>query len=326
MRVTHPTRPPPRAPAGEPLLSVEGACVGYGAAADVVRDVTLEVRRGEAVALVGANGAGKTTLLRAIARRLPLRRGRVSFDGDDAGPWPTEVAVARGISLVPEGRHVFAPLSVRENLELGAFHHRHAPSMRESFDDLVALFPRLGERLTQPAGTLSGGEQQMLAIARALMARPSLLLLDEPSLGIAPKLAEQLFEAIGAVARAGVTVLLVEQNTRLALASSARAYVLREGRIALTGPSASLADDPDVRRAYFGNLARPGLARPSGAAPAYLGFADPLARAGGGASASSRRARDAGFDPAPSVRRDVADVVVEGFAPASSWRAGAAGA
>ncbi|HEU4410442.1 MAG TPA: ABC transporter ATP-binding protein [Polyangiaceae bacterium] len=252
MRTAHPTRPPPRAQPGRPLLSVEGAQVGYGGAADVVRGVSLDVRLGEIVALVGANGAGKTTLLRALARRLPLRRGRLSFDGDDATSWATDRAVARGISLVPEGRHVFAPLTVRENLELGAWNHRHAPSMRESFDDLVRLFPRLGERMKQPAGTLSGGEQQMLAIARALMARPALLLLDEPSLGIAPKLAEQLFEAIVTIARAGVTVLLVEQNTRLALAASARAYVLRDGRIALEGPSARLADDPDFRRAYFG--------------------------------------------------------------------------
>ncbi len=252
MRTAHPTRSPPRAAPGRPLLSLEGAHVGYGEAADVVCGVSLDVRRGEVAALVGANGAGKSTLLRAIARRLPLRRGRLAFDGEDAAAWTTERAVACGLSLVPEGRHVFAPLSVRENLELGAWNHRHRPSMRESIDDLVALFPRLGERMAQPAGTLSGGEQQMLAIARALMARPALLLLDEPSLGIAPKLAEQLFEAIGAVARAGVTVLLVEQNTRLALASSARAYVLRDGRVALEGPSARLADDPEVRRAYFG--------------------------------------------------------------------------
>ncbi|MCU0687182.1 MAG: ABC transporter ATP-binding protein [Polyangiaceae bacterium] len=252
MRCQHPTRSPPKAQPGRPLLSIESAHLGYGSAADVVRGVSLDVRRGEVVALVGANGAGKTTLLRALARRLPLRRGRLLYDGEDATSWTTERAVARGISLVPEGRHVFAPLSVRENLELGAWNHRHQPSLRESIDDAVALFPRLGERLKQAAGTLSGGEQQMLAIARALMARPALLLLDEPSLGIAPKLAEQLFEAVDAVARAGVTVLLVEQNTRLALASSARAYVLRDGRVAIEGASARLAEDPDVRRAYFG--------------------------------------------------------------------------
>jgi branched-chain amino acid transport system ATP-binding protein len=252
MRAAHPTRSPPRVAAGGALLSLAGVRVGYGPV-EAVRGVSLEARRGEVTALVGANGAGKTTLLRAIARRLPLRGGRLTFDGEDANDWTTERAVARGVSLVPEGRHVFAPLSVRENLELGAWHHRHRAAMRETLDDVVALFPRLGERMGQPAGTLSGGEQQMLAIGRALMARPALLLLDEPSLGVAPALAERLFEAVAAVVRAGVTALLVEQNTRLALAASARAYVLRDGLVALEGASADLARDPAVRRAYFGD-------------------------------------------------------------------------
>jgi branched-chain amino acid transport system ATP-binding protein len=160
--------------------------------------------------------------------------------------------VGLGVSLVPEGRAIFPNLSVRENLEIGAYLHRNATAMKETLEDVTALFPRLGERMNQEGGTLSGGEQQMLAIGRALMARPSLLLLDEPSLGIAPKLTQQIFQAIKQIAEAGVTILLVEQNTRIALATSKRAYVLRTGEIALEGASSELAQNPEIQAAYLG--------------------------------------------------------------------------
>jgi branched-chain amino acid transport system ATP-binding protein len=249
IRIAHPTRP---TPAGDgPLLAVEDVRASYGGI-EALKGVSLTVGRGEIVALVGANGAGKTTTLRCIARLLPLASGRILFAGRDTSPLPTEDLVRDGVSLVPEGRAIFPNLTVRENLDLGAYTHRDARAMRETTDDVVALFPRLGERMTQDAGTLSGGEQQMLAIARALMARPSLLLLDEPSLGIAPKLVAQIADAIRAIAAAGMTILLVEQNTRLALAMSARAYVLQTGSVVASGPSKELAENRDVKAAYFG--------------------------------------------------------------------------
>jgi branched-chain amino acid transport system ATP-binding protein len=204
------------------------------------------------VAIIGANGAGKTTTLKSIVRLLPLASGTIRFRGEDVQKLSTEDLVERGVSLVPEGRAIFPNLTVRENLELGAYLHRDKTTMAETIADVVELFPRIGERMTQEGGTLSGGEQQMLAIGRALMARPSLLLLDEPSLGIAPKLAAQIFKAIRAIAKAGVTVLVVEQNTRMALGSSGRAYVLRTGEVALSGESKALADDPEIQKAYLG--------------------------------------------------------------------------
>jgi branched-chain amino acid transport system ATP-binding protein len=217
-----------------------------------LRGISLEVGAAEIVALVGANGAGKTTTLKTIMGLLPLSAGTVRFAGQSIAGLATEDRVAAGISLSPEGRAIFPNLTVLENLELGAYLHRDRTAMHETLEDVVALFPRLGERLRQEGGTLSGGEQQMLAIGRALMARPSLLLLDEPSLGIAPKLVTQIFEAIAKIAAAGVTILLVEQNTRIALATSQRAYVLRTGKIALSGVSADLAANPEVRAAYLG--------------------------------------------------------------------------
>ena len=245
-------RPPPRAAVGEVLLSLGELRVRYGGI-EALRGISLDVRRGEIVALIGANGAGKTTTLRTLAR-LPGTSvtGRLTFDGIDLLPLATEDVADAGISLVPEGRGVFPNLTVRENLELGAWGHRDKTAMKESFDDIVGLFPRLGERMKQEAGTLSGGEQQMLAIGRAVMARPAMLLLDEPSLGIAPKLVVQIFDAIRQIAESGTTVLVVEQNTRVALAYSQRAYVVRTGEIATTGPSKELADDPEIRKAYLG--------------------------------------------------------------------------
>jgi branched-chain amino acid transport system ATP-binding protein len=250
MHVAHPTRKT-SVPADEPLLEVRDLRVNYGGI-KALKGITLSVNAGEIVAMIGANGAGKTTTLKTIARLLPIASGDVVYGGKSLARGEPADAVERGISLVPEGRGIFPSLTVQENLDLGAYLHRDARAMKETLDDVTALFPRLGERLKQPGGTLSGGEQQMLAIGRALMARPSLLLLDEPSLGIAPKLVQQIFEAIKAIAAAGVTLLLVEQNTRLALATSSRAYVLRTGEIAMSGPSRELAENEEIRVAYLG--------------------------------------------------------------------------
>jgi branched-chain amino acid transport system ATP-binding protein len=249
IRLAHPTRAP--IAKGEPLLTVDDARVAYGGI-EALKGVSLRVDAGEVVALVGANGAGKTTALKAIARVAPLAAGRVTFVGSDVSSVPAEALVARGVSLVPEGRAIFPSLTVRENLELGAWSHKDGRAIRESIADVAVLFPRLAERAKQRAGTLSGGEQQMLAIARALMARPALLLLDEPSLGVAPILVRAIFDAIRAIAEAGVTILLVEQNTQLALATSTRAYVLRSGEIVASGASGELAKDERVREAYLG--------------------------------------------------------------------------
>jgi len=248
IRTAHPTRAPI---AHDALLEVDRARVQYGGI-QAVRSVSMRVRRGEIVAILGANGAGKTTTLRAIARLVPLAAGTIRFAGRDVANDAPEDLVAAGVSLVPEGRAVFADLTVRENLELGAYSHRDARAIAETLEDVATLFPRLAERASQRAGTLSGGEQQMLAVGRALMARPSLLLLDEPSLGIAPKLVQQIFEAIAAIAAAGVTIVLVEQNTRIALATASRAYVLRNGEIAMEGTSAELVANDEIRAAYLG--------------------------------------------------------------------------
>jgi branched-chain amino acid transport system ATP-binding protein len=251
IRVQHPTRALPPPDPATPLLALEDVRVRYGAI-EAVKGVSLHVGRGEIVALLGANGAGKTSTLKSIVGLLPLASGRVRYAGRDVSGLATEEIVRAGISLVPEGRAIFGGLTVRENLELGAYAHRDRTSIRETFEDVAALFPRLAERMGQDAATLSGGEQQMLAIGRALAARPALLLLDEPSLGIAPKLAEQIFAAVRAIAASGVTILLVEQNTRVALATSRRAYVFRTGAIALEGESAELAKNPAIQAAYLG--------------------------------------------------------------------------
>jgi branched-chain amino acid transport system ATP-binding protein len=254
MRTSHPRRSAPDAKFADPatpLLSVQGIEVHYGGIR-ALKGVSLSVRRGEVVALIGSNGAGKTTTLRSLVRLVPWAKGSASFAGVGLGPLSTEEVTELGISLVPEGRAIFPNLTVRENLELGAYLHRDKAIIGETLEDVIKLFPRLGERIKQEGGTLSGGEQQMLAIGRAMMARPSLLLLDEPSLGIAPKLARQIFEAIGAIALSGVTVLVVEQNTRLALEVAARGYVLRTGEVAKEGSAKELLADPMVREAYLG--------------------------------------------------------------------------
>jgi branched-chain amino acid transport system ATP-binding protein len=226
--------------------------VAYGGIA-AVKGVSLSVKRGEIVALIGANGAGKTSVLKALVGLVPLAGGSVRLFGRDVSGLPTHRRVALGATLVPEGRAIFGGMSVRENLQLGAFLKREKQGLAERLDRVVRLFPRLGERLTQPGGTLSGGEQQMLAIGRALMGDPKLLLLDEPSLGLAPKLVAQIFESITAIAKTGLTILLVEQNTRLALETAHHAHVLATGEVVLAGPSADLKADPRIRAAYFGD-------------------------------------------------------------------------
>jgi branched-chain amino acid transport system ATP-binding protein len=251
VRTTHPTRQPPKAEPGKPLLELADLAVAYGGI-KALKGVSLRVDRGEIVAMIGANGAGKTTTLKTIVRLLPIAGGTLRYDGQDLSTLSTEEIIDAGISLVPEGRAIFSDLTVRENLELGAWNHQDHAFMAESMDDVVKLFPRLGERMKQTGGTLSGGEQQMLAIGRALMARPAMLLLDEPSLGIAPRLVADIFEAIARIAEAGTTILLVEQNTRLALKYSTRAYVLRTGEIAMSGPSKELAANDEIKRAYLG--------------------------------------------------------------------------
>jgi branched-chain amino acid transport system ATP-binding protein len=251
MHVSHPTRAPVKVESGAPLLELDDVRVAYGGI-KALKGVSLKVFPGEIVAMIGANGAGKTTTLKSVMGLLPLSSGTIKYGGKVISGQAPEDLVAAGISLSPEGRAIFPNLTVRENLELGAYLHRHVPSMRETIDDVTKLFPRLGERMSQEGGTLSGGEQQMLAIGRALMARPQLLLLDEPSLGIAPKLVQQIFAAIREIAAAGVTILVVEQNTRIALATARRAYVLRTGEIALSGEARELAANPEIQAAYLG--------------------------------------------------------------------------
>jgi branched-chain amino acid transport system ATP-binding protein len=235
----------------ETVLRVKDLQVSYGGIR-AVKGISLEVHRGELVALIGANGAGKTTTLKAIARMLPLKAGEVTFEGQRIEETSPHELVSRGMALAPEGRQIFPNLTVRENLEMGAFTVRDRHAITRGMDQAVALFPRLGERMSQLGGTLSGGEQQMLAIARALMSSPKLLMLDEPSLGIAPVLVDQIFEAIEKIRLQGMTILLVEQNTRRALRAAQRAYVLVTGEIALSGDAAELFDDPRVQSAYLG--------------------------------------------------------------------------
>ena len=230
------------------LLRLDSVEAGYRDLV-AVREVSLEVRAGEVVALIGGNGAGKTTTLRAISGLLPLRRGRIEFEGERIDGRASAQVVARGIAHVPEGRQLFPSMSVRENLELGARDRAARPATLET---VFALFPRLRERERQVAGTLSGGEQQMCAIGRGLMTRPRLLLLDEPSLGLAPVMVRLIFETLKAINETGTTILLVEQNVARALALSHRAYVIENGRIVLDGPREALQQSPHIKQAYLG--------------------------------------------------------------------------
>jgi branched-chain amino acid transport system ATP-binding protein len=233
------------------LLRLDGLEAGYGDLT-AVHGLSLEVRAGEAVALIGSNGAGKTTTLRAISGLLPLRRGHIEWQGEPlARPSPAR-AVARGIVHVPEGRQLFPTMSVRENLELGAVTPAARARRAETLSWVFSLFPRLEERVGQLAGTLSGGEQQMCAIGRGLMARPTLLMLDEPSLGLAPVVVKTIFETLAAVKREGTTLLVVEQNVARAIGLSDRGYVLENGTIALHGRRDELLASPHVKQAYLG--------------------------------------------------------------------------
>ena len=235
------------------LLEVKSLEVGYGGIR-AVKGIDLEVRAGELVCLIGANGAGKSTALRAICGLLPARAGSVRYDGADTARIPVHELPRRGLVMVPEGRGIFAQLTVAENLAMGAFTRGDADIARD-VERQYETFPRLKERRAQTAGTLSGGEQQMLAIARALMARPKLLLLDEPSMGLAPRLVAKIFEIVREIATLGVTILLVEQNARLALEVAARGYVMESGIITLTGEAKALLANPKVREAYLGEAA-----------------------------------------------------------------------
>src|SRR5256886_9736511 len=232
------------------LLEVSDIHTRYGAI-EALKGVSLTVDAGEVVTLIGSNGAGKSTTLRSISGLTPASAGTITFAGEDITRVPAHEVVIRGIALAPEGRHCFPRMTVRENLDLGA-HRRRGPGIAEDFDRVFDLFPRLRERERQKAGTMSGREQQMLAIGRALMARPKLLLLDEPSLGIAPILVERIYETIAEINRQGTTILLVEQNANFALGVSRRGYVLETGRVALSDESSALREDPEVQKAYLG--------------------------------------------------------------------------
>jgi len=233
------------------LLQLHGLRVSYGGI-NAVKGIDLSVSRGELVCLIGTNGAGKTTTLKAIAGLLPVAADAILYDGAPIGGMRPFELVRRGLALVPEGRGVFGQLTVAENLAMGAYVRGDAAAVKLDLERAFSLFPRLAERRSQSAGTLSGGEQQMLAIGRALMSRPKLLLLDEPSMGLAPLLVQKIFETILAVAKEGVTILLVEQNARLALEVSSHGYVMETGLITLSGPARELLTDPKVRAAYLG--------------------------------------------------------------------------
>ncbi len=232
------------------MLSVENVRSAYGRI-EVLHGVTLRVRAGEIVCLIGANGAGKTTLMRAISGVQPITGGAIRLDGEPIERWPAHARVASGISQVPEGRQLFEPLSVKDNLRLGAWLRRRG-DLEPAVARVCSLFPMLDAIREMPAGALSGGQQQMLAIARALMAKPRLLLLDEPSMGLAPNLVDHVFSIIRALKDDNLTILLVEQNARAALAIADRAYLLETGRVTLDGPAAKIQSDPLVRQAYLG--------------------------------------------------------------------------
>ena len=233
------------------MLEVSGLKVAYGGI-NAVKGIDFTVNAGEMVTLIGANGAGKTTTLKALTGLVRPAGGRVHYNGDDVTAMPSHRLVTRGVALVPEGRGVFARLTVAENLDMGAYCRNDKAAIRADLEHVYELFPRLAERHRQAAGTLSGGEQQMLAIGRALMSRPKLLLLDEPSMGLAPLLVQKIFETIRAIAAAGVTILLVEQNAKLALEICNRGYVMESGEITLHDNAPALLANPQVRRAYLG--------------------------------------------------------------------------
>jgi len=233
------------------VLKLDDITVRYGATVGV-QQLSMEVREGELVTLIGANGAGKSTTLRAISGLEPLSQGEIHFDGHRISGVPTPQIIDRGVAHCPEGRRVFPQLTVRENLEMGAYRRTDRQRAREDMERMLDQFPRLRERISQVAGTLSGGEQQMLAIARALMARPRLVMFDEPSLGLAPNFVEMIFALIREIRAAGTTVLMVEQNAYAALEMCDRAYLLENGRVVSQGTAADMLANPDIRKAYLG--------------------------------------------------------------------------
>ena len=233
------------------MLKVENINVYYGAI-HALKGISVEVKEGEIVTLIGANGAGKSTILRTISGLLRTKTGNVLFEGNSVAAMAPEEIVKKGISQVPEGRRIFANMSVEENLELGAYIRSDKPGIRKDIDKVFERFPRLGERRKQIAGTLSGGEQQMLAIGRGLMSQPRLLLLDEPSMGLAPLLVKEIFSIIKEINASGTTILLVEQNANMALSIAHQAYVLETGRITLSGSAKGLMESEEVRKAYLG--------------------------------------------------------------------------
>jgi branched-chain amino acid transport system ATP-binding protein len=234
-----------------PLLEVHNLKVAYGGI-QALRGIDLEIAPGELVALIGSNGAGKTTLLKALAGLLPLSSGKIFYEGSVLHTLPAHQRVRNGMALVPEGRGIFARLSVAENLLMGAYIRDDTLQITTDLTRMYTLFPRLAERRSQPAGTLSGGEQQMVAMARALMSRPKLLMLDEPSMGLAPMIVGKIFETIREISAQGVSILLVEQNAKLALEIARRGYVLESGRVGLSGAASELLGSDAVQRAYLG--------------------------------------------------------------------------
>jgi branched-chain amino acid transport system ATP-binding protein len=234
-----------------PLLQLSAVQIAYGGI-QAVKGIDLELYKGELVCLIGANGAGKTTTLNAIAGVLPLAGGQILYEGENLKGVPAHRRLRRGIALVPEGRGIFSRLTVEENLRMGAYSRNDTAGIEADMQRVFEMLPRIKERLAQVAGTLSGGEQQMVAIGRALLSKPRLLLLDEPSMGLAPLIVEKIFEVVQSVAKAGVTILLVEQNANLALGFAQRAYVMESGRITLSGSGEELLSNPKVRAAYLG--------------------------------------------------------------------------
>jgi branched-chain amino acid transport system ATP-binding protein len=236
-----------------PLLELDNVHSFYGHI-QALRGISLTVEEGEVVTLIGSNGAGKTTTLRSIHGILPPREGKILFAGEEIQGLPAHDMISRGIAQSPEGRKIFHRMTVRENLEMGAYHRNDNTNVREDMERVFELFPRLNERIKQEAGTMSGGEQQMLAIGRALMSRPKLLLLDEPSMGLAPVLVERIFDTIKEINQQGTTILLVEQNANVALEIATRGYVLETGSIVNSDSAEKLREDPKVREAYLGEI------------------------------------------------------------------------
>ncbi|AOI79413.1 ABC transporter ATP-binding protein [Burkholderia ambifaria] len=233
------------------MLKIKGLQVNYGGI-QAVKGVDMEVRQGELVTLIGANGAGKTTTMKAITGLKPYSAGDIEYDGKSIKGVPSHELLKRGLAMVPEGRGIFARMSIIENMQMGAYLRNDNEQIKKDVDRMFGFFPRLKERATQLAGTLSGGEQQMLAMSRAILSKPKLLLLDEPSMGLSPIMVEKIFEVVREISKEGITVLLVEQNARLALQAADRGYVMDSGTVTMEGDAKQMLDDPKVRAAYLG--------------------------------------------------------------------------